>query len=391
VLRYALALCCGLSIASLTLYQARRAPQFADYIDHHAYDEIRAWIDGTQVRASKAFGPAQESQCGIFYLTHHPLLGSYLAVAAGKVGYYPRLPTQLGIALLSGAFVASCCLVSAALGLGAAVLLVGYLLAAPGYYEWLSYPVENTWAFSMYFAAGLAGVSKRWLWIPAVSFLMACFSIDAVVWHAAIVAGVTVAAYGLSLEAVGIGLFSVLAYCLANVLHLIQVTCHFDWNLHWTRLNYFGGYQGHTSLLFRVTKMSAHQRWAVCHHYLWLYLEELFRNRHAHWTTWPIWILFPASCVFFLAFIRDMRGTVGIAVFAVLFLSAGFFVPGLITPHLHYLVRYLLLFPIGLAAVINSALWARASKTGWTGTEKSAKSAKNQGAPVAQMDRAQDS
>jgi hypothetical protein len=343
-------------IALLTFYRARTAPQINDAINAHAYDEMRAWAAGTPVRGSTEYGPARTSRCGIFYLTHHPLLASYLGVAAIKLDLDPRLPTQLGIAVLSGAFAASCIMASIPLGLGIVVLLIGYLLYAPGYYEWLSFPIGHTWAFAMYFAAGLAGASRRWYWLPIVAFFMGCFSIDAVVWHAAIIAGVTYAAWGFSLTTVGIGLLAVFAYCFANVLHLIQVACHFCWDLNRVWMDYFIGINGRTSLMFRVGGMGIHERWILAQQYMWSYGRELFVNQHAHWTIWPIAALMPAACAWLLAFVPNMRCAVALVIFTAIFLSAGFFVPNLLAPHLHYLVRYYLLLPIGGIAIVNAGL-----------------------------------
>lgn len=346
-------------IFCLTIAISHIVPQHSDYIAAHGNAEIYAWGTGRPVAASDAYGPSRESSCGIFYFTHHPLLASYLGAVSIRLGLPGELPTQVGIAGSSALLIWLVAKYSHWGALNLFILIIGMLLGVPGYSEWLSHPIGHTWAFSMYFVAGIVALVGPWWGIPIISSVMAAFSIDAVVYHVAIIAGVTIARFGWSWTTLKVGIYSSLGYIGVNALHLIQVWCHFDWNFTDFWNNYFVDDGTHTSLSTRITHLPLSERMAQCWSLNAQYFMELFQNRHYKWTNpwgWPI-IIWGAT-VPFLRFV-NLRTLVAMVTFIVIFLSTAFLVPGLLAPHLHYLVRYVLLLPIGLNIINTVGYTAR--------------------------------
>lgn len=341
----------GVLIFALTMYRANTTPQYDDYANAYAYAEIHALATGMPVIATTGFGPSRESSCGIFHITHHPLMAHYIAAGFEWAGMPARLPIQLGMAIPSAALVVIVTLASLPAGICLVVTLLALLLAAPGYYQWLSYPLTDSWAFGCYFLAALAAIGRRWQWLLVVTFVMAWCSINAVVYHAAIIAGVIVAAYGLTGRAIAIGLGTVAAYVVAYALHMLQVWCHFDWDFNQVWLNYFVGDGNGTSLMLRVSPLSWSQRLDAGVHLNAQFLTEIARNEHGQWTHAWFWPLAIPALLAMLVVARSWRMALAVAVFVVLFAATAFLVPGLLMPHLHYMPRYYLLLILGIVLI----------------------------------------
>lgn len=337
----------GLAVFALTLYRANTTNQYNDYANSYAYAEIHAFATGEPVAATDGFGPSRESSCGIFHITHHPLLAHYIAAAFEWAGMPPKLPIQLGMAIPSAALVVIVALASLAAGIGLTVAMTGFLMFAPGYYEWLSYPLTDSWAVGCYFLAALAAISRRWWWLLVVTFVMAWCSINAVVYHVAIIGGVILAAYGISLRAIAIGLGTVVAYVVAYGMHMLQVWCHFDWDFNQVWLNYFVGDGKGTSLMLRVSPMSWAERSHKGFELNAQFLAEMVRNEHGQWSYGGFWLLAIPATLWLLFLARSARNALAVLVFLFLFASTAFLVPGLLMPHLHYMPRYFLLAVLG--------------------------------------------
>lgn len=350
-LRLAIAWALGLLVFALTMYRANTAGQYDDYPNAYAYAEIHAFATGTPVMATTAFGPERESSCGIFHITHHPLFAHYVAAGFEWVGLPAKLAIQLGMAVPSAALVVIVALASWQAGLCLAITLCAALMFAPGYYQWLSYPLTDSWAFGCYFLAGLAAVSRRWQWLPVVTFVMAWCSINAVVYHAAVIAGVVIAAYGVSLRAIGIGLASIAAYVVAYAMHMLQVWCHFDWDTHQVWLDYFVGDGRNTSLMLRVSPLTFSERVRTGVDLNAQFLAEMVRNQHGSWSVGWFWLLAIPAVLWALVIARSPRTGLAILAFLVLFSGTAFLVPGLLMPHLHYMPRYYLLLVFGAVII----------------------------------------
>lgn len=349
-LRMLAGLLLGAIVGGAHLYTHETVPQFSDWVQDWAYNEIAAWHDGRAIAPTAAYSYSYGSACGIGYYTHHPLLASYVGLAAEELlGVSPQRAIAAGLALSAAVLVYLLTMRrSIRAGLVISGAIVASLYAAPGYAKWLHHPIGDTWSVASLYLIGCAGLARRPIrWMTIVCFVAGWVSINLTCVFAGMVAGVLFAAQGFGRTTWYAAGAAIVAFCTANLLHLAQVWCHFGWDWSMVVADYFIGLPDNgsqTSVLLRVTGLPLSARLAAAGQSLSAYWDEAMTNQHGEWTTPLWWALLP---VWSVAVPRTGRGIVGAAVMIAGAASTAVIAPGLLPPHLHYLPRYVVITCLG--------------------------------------------
>jgi hypothetical protein len=343
----------GLLVAAFTYHVGTTTPQFADFITGQAYMEIHGWATDTMVFET-GFGPATGSRCGIYNLTHHPMFASYVAALVQRLGGSPHKAIVLGVVLATALLLLQLAWRTPWGSLMVSAGITTALVYAPGYASWLQHPVGHTWAVGAFYLLASAAMLRRpVLPLAIASFIAGWISIDAAFVFAAMVAATLFAVHGVSRTTWLAALAAIAGFVLANVLHLIQVWCRFEWQWAQVMGDYFLTEGQDTSLTFRVGNGTLAQRWHATAHWIPAYVREAVVNEHALWSYFPFWAI---SLLLLALQPSTAWGRVGVLALLGGMASTGFFAPGLMPMHLHYLARYVLLVPIGMLIVMAASV-----------------------------------
>jgi hypothetical protein len=340
----------GALVGGAHLYTRETVPQFSDWVQSWAYGEMAAWRDGRPLESTPAYTYKYGSACGIGYYTHHPLLASYVGLAAERLlGVSPQRAIAAGLALSAAALVYLLTVRrSIRAGLAISGAMIASLYAAPGYARWLQHPIGDTWSVAVLYLIACAGMARRPIrWMAVVCFVAGWVSINLTCVFAGMVAGVLFAAQGFGRTTWLAAGAAIVAFCGANLLHLAQVWCHFGWDWGMVVADYFVGLPDNgsqTSLLFRLTALPLPVRIAEAQQSISAYWREALANSHGAWTTPAWWALMLVCCV---TVPRTGRGLVGAAALVAGAAATAVVAPGLLPPHLHYLPRYVVIVCLG--------------------------------------------
>lgn len=344
----------GVFVGITTSHFGKTSGQYSDQGSYVIYDEARYWAHGG-APPKDVYGPGRGGACGLWSWTHHPSGATYITAIWMYLGY-PGQWAQIDILAFATALVLVALAWRNPFGsvvTGTVMLVLLYF--AHGYNAYLALPYEDTWFVTCMYLCAFACMLSRPMW-PAVlaAGLAAATCIAMTAFHVAIIASVLIAVHGIGWTTFKTAIAAILAWVSIFIGHLIQVWCHFGWCLDTAWSDYVTGVTaqgGATSLLYRVTNMSFHERINQLREWSVVYIREVVKGEFYPWADPVVWLMLLVCALIIPLTVRGLFSSI---MFVGTLWGVFLLHPGLFPPHLHMLPRIVLLVVVGVFIVASA-------------------------------------